>query len=137
MGSRKRRGKSSKQPWIAGGLAVAAAGGFIAAMEWHSTAFHGRATVSPPTPAAPGVATTADWAFPADLPALPLLTTALPRSADAVRVAYEFAARHPDVLGQVPCFCGCHKLGHRSNHDCFVAARDARGRVTWDAHGMG
>jgi hypothetical protein len=81
--------------------------------------------------------TTADWALPADLPALPLPTTALPRPADAVRVAYEFAARHPEVLGQLPCFCGCHKLGHRSNHDCFVAARDAGGRVTWDAHGMG
>ena len=137
MGSRKRRGRPSKQPWIAGGLAVAAAAGFIAVMEWHSTAFHGRPIASPPTPGAPGVATTtADWALPADLPALTLPKTALPRPADAVRVAYEFAAR-PEVLGQVPCFCGCHKLGHRSNHDCFVAARVGSGRVTWGGHGMG
>jgi hypothetical protein len=61
----------------------------------------------------------------------------LPRPAVAVQAAYEFAARHPEVLGQLPCFCGCDKLGHRSNHDCFVAARDAGERVTWDAHGMG
>jgi hypothetical protein len=136
MGSRKRRGRPSRQPWIVGGLAVAAAAGFIAAIEWHSRAFHGRDTA--PTPGAPGTAPTpADWALPADLPALPLPTTALARPAVAVRVAYEFAARHPEVLGQLPCFCGCHKLGHRSNHDCFVAARDAGGRVTWDAHAMG
>ena len=138
MGSRERRGRPSRQPWIAGGLAVAAAAGFIAALQWHSTAFHGRATASPPTPGAPGTGPTlADLALPADLPALPLPTTALARPALAVRVAYEFAARHPEVLGQLPCFCGCYKLGHRSNHDCFVAARDEGGRVTWDAHGMG
>ena len=138
MGSRKRRGRPSRQPWIVGGLAVAAAAGFIAAIEWHSRAFHGRATASPPTPGAPGTGPAlADLALPADLPALPLPTTALARPALAVRVAYEFAARHSEILGQLPCFCGCHKLGHRSNHDCFIAARDEDGRVTWDAHGMG
>ena len=138
MGSRERRGRPSRQPWIAGGLAVAAAAGFIAALQWHSTAFHGPATASPPTPGAPGTGPTLAYlALPADLPALPLPTTALARPALAVRVAYEFAARHPEILGQLPCFCGCHKLGHRSNHDCFVAARDEGGRVTWDAHGMG
>ncbi len=72
-----------------------------------------------------------------DLPPLPVPRSALPRSASAVQAAYEFAARHPEVLERLPCFCGCERLGHGSNRHCFVAGRQADGRVTWDAHGMG
>lgn len=72
-----------------------------------------------------------------DLPPLPLPRGPLPRSASAVQAAYEFAARHPEVLERLPCFCGCERLGHSSNRHCFVASRQADGRVTWDAHGMG
>src|ERR687892_28307 len=50
----------------------------------------------------------------------------------------EFAARHPEVLQYVPCYCGCENVGHKANHDCFVKTRAADGRVTqWDSHGMG
>lgn len=72
-----------------------------------------------------------------DLPPLPRPRGLLPRSAPAVQAAYEFAARHPEVLERLPCFCGCERLGHSSNRHCFVAGRQADGRVTWDAHGMG
>ena len=72
-----------------------------------------------------------------DLPPLPGTGQAPPRSPGAIRAVYEFAARHPEVLEYIPCFCGCERNGHRSNHDCFVAGRDARGKVTWDAHGLG
>jgi hypothetical protein len=54
-----------------------------------------------------------------------------------VQAAYEFAARHPEVLQYVPCFCGCERGGHAGNHDCFVRSRDASGKVTWDSHGYG
>jgi hypothetical protein len=55
-----------------------------------------------------------------------------------VQQVYEFAARHPEVLSYVPCYCGCERGGHKANHDCFVKARAANGRITeWDAHGMG
>jgi hypothetical protein len=55
-----------------------------------------------------------------------------------VRAVYEFAARHPEVLRYMPCFCGCDRsAGHRGNHDCFVKSRDASGRVEWDSHGYG
>jgi hypothetical protein len=51
---------------------------------------------------------------------------------------YEFAARHPEVLQYVPCYCGCQAAGHQANHDCFVKSRAANGAVTqWDDHGMG
>jgi hypothetical protein len=51
---------------------------------------------------------------------------------------YEFAARHPEVLQYVPCYCGCEGVGHQANHDCFVKSRAANGAITqWDEHGMG
>ena len=54
-----------------------------------------------------------------------------------IRASYLFAARHPEVLNYVPCFCGCERSGHKGSHDCFIAGRDAKGRVTaWDHHGI-
>ena len=74
------------------------------------------------------------------LPPLPPLPpgSALAGPVQVVLAAYEFAARHPEVLRYVPCFCGCEMTdGHGSNVDCFVGARDGEGRVTrWDTHGM-
>ncbi len=55
---------------------------------------------------------------------------------DVVRAVYEFAARRPDVLRYVPCFCGCERNGHQDNEDCFVASRAADGRPEWDRHGL-
>ena len=57
-------------------------------------------------------------------------------SPSVVQSVYEFAARRPDVLRYVPCFCGCERNGHKGNEDCFVASRDADGRPTWEAHGL-
>ncbi len=74
----------------------------------------------------------------ADIPALPITPFAPARPMEVVRAVYAFAARHPEVLSHVPCFCGCESRGHRHNDDCFVAARDARGRPTaWEPHGVG
>lgn len=57
---------------------------------------------------------------------------------EVVRQVYEFAARHPEVLQYVPCYCGCEREGHGGNHDCFVKTRTANGTVTaWDTHGIG
>jgi uncharacterized protein with PCYCGC motif len=58
------------------------------------------------------------------------------RPPDVVRAAYLFAAEHPEILGYVPCYCGCERSGHRGNDDCFVATRDANGDVTqFEPHG--
>ena len=58
--------------------------------------------------------------------------------ADQMSQAYVFAARNPDVLEYVPCYCGCGMSdGHQSNVDCFVESRAPNGAVTeWDTHGM-
>src|SRR5688572_7958573 len=68
------------------------------------------------------------------LPPMPL-DGPLARPRDIVAAVYEFAARHPEVLTYVPCYCGCEQIGHRGNHDCFVRSRDANGRVQWNDHG--
>ncbi|MGH9520962.1 MAG: CYCXC family (seleno)protein [Terriglobales bacterium] len=35
-----------------------------------------------------------------------------------VRV-YEIAAKIPGVLNQMPCYCYCERMGHKSLHSCF------------------
>jgi hypothetical protein len=72
------------------------------------------------------------------LPPLPRVSFEPPRPMAVVHQVYEFAARHPEVLQYVPCYCGCERVGHSGNHDCFVKSRAANGRVTeFDSHGVG
>ena len=47
---------------------------------------------------------------------------------------YAFAATHSRELRKIPCFCGCQRLGHRSNADCYLRHVDGDGRPTWDPH---
>src|SRR5688572_23864644 len=73
------------------------------------------------------------------LPPLPYEGYPSPRPMSVVQAVYEFAARHPEVLNYMPCFCGCERsAGHTGNHDCFVRRRNSEGRVLeWDSHGYG
>jgi len=74
------------------------------------------------------------------LPPLPRVGYAPARPMEVVQQVFEFAARHPEVLSYVPCYCGCEnpQLGHKGNHDCFVKKRAANGMVTeWEPHGIG
>jgi hypothetical protein len=88
-----------------------------------------------PSPAAPAQPRPAP---PGALPPLPQVSFEPVRPMPVVQQVYEFAARHPEVLSYVPCYCGCERIGHKANHDCFVKSRAANGRITeWDAHGMG
>ena len=71
------------------------------------------------------------------LPPLPFGPSPPARPPNVVRAVYTFAAEHPEVLGYVPCYCGCERSGHRGNEDCFVTARAENGDVTeWEPHGM-
>jgi hypothetical protein len=72
------------------------------------------------------------------LPPLPSVPFEPVMPMPVVRQVYEFAARHPEVLGYVPCYCGCESLGHKANDECFVKRRATDGRIVeWDPHGMG
>ena len=53
-----------------------------------------------------------------------------------IRAAYAFAARRPDVVQYLPCYCGCEKQGHRSLEFCFVKKRTKTGIAEWDGMGF-
>ena len=69
------------------------------------------------------------------------------RAAPEIQEAYIFAAKHPEILRYMPCYCGCenespphHPPAHASNYDCFVDQIDRSGerpRVDIDAMGFG
>jgi hypothetical protein len=54
-----------------------------------------------------------------------------------VRQAYQFAAANPEVMKQIPCYCGCGVMGHTSNYACYVADVSAEGQITYDPHALG
>jgi hypothetical protein len=90
------------------------------------------------TPAFSSISSGAQRQIAADLPLLPIGVDHSVRPPEVVRAAYDFAARHPEVLNYIPCFCGCESRGHRGNTDCFVGSRDSNGRVIeWETHALG
>jgi Protein of unknown function with PCYCGC motif len=54
-----------------------------------------------------------------------------------VQEAYQFAVANPDVLGEIPCYCGCGSMGHASNYACYVEGVDGAGKITYDPHALG
>ncbi|MBI3362577.1 MAG: hypothetical protein HY023_15865 [Chloroflexi bacterium] len=70
----------------------------------------------------------------ADLSMMPSDVQSAPVS---VQQAYQFAVANPDILQQIPCYCGCGAMGHTSNYSCYVAGVDAGGKVTFDLHATG
>ncbi len=54
-----------------------------------------------------------------------------------VRQSYQFAAANPELMKQIPCYCGCIDLGHTSNYACYVSAVDSNGKITYDEHALG
>lgn len=55
----------------------------------------------------------------------------------AVQEAYQFASINPDVMKDIPCYCGCGDIGHTSNFDCYVSGTDEQGNLTFDNHALG
>jgi hypothetical protein len=55
----------------------------------------------------------------------------------AVQQAYQFSAANPEVLQQLPCYCGCGAVGHKSNYACYISGVDESGAATFDAHALG
>lgn len=69
----------------------------------------------------------ADDALPA------FLNVATPR----VRDAYRFAVANPSTLEQIPCYCGCGKMGHTSNLSCYISSASVDGAIVYDEHANG
>ena len=55
----------------------------------------------------------------------------------AVQEAYQFNVANPDVMAQIPCYCGCGAMGHTSNYSCYVSDAGADGAISYDTHALG
>lgn len=54
-----------------------------------------------------------------------------------VREAYRFAFANPEVLKEIPCYCGCGAMGHTSNYACYVSGEDDNDGLVYDSHALG
>jgi hypothetical protein len=54
-----------------------------------------------------------------------------------VQQAYQFASANPDLMKNIPCYCGCGNVGHTSNYACYVSNGDDKGKFTFDNHALG
>jgi len=52
-----------------------------------------------------------------------------------VEQVYRFALEQGEALESVPCFCGCVKIGHRHNRDCYIKSVNRDGTITYTSHG--
>jgi len=55
----------------------------------------------------------------------------------AVREAYQFNVANPDIMKNIPCYCGCGNIGHTSNYDCYVSSVDDKGNIAFENHALG
>ena len=55
----------------------------------------------------------------------------------AVREAYQFNVANPDIMKDIPCYCGCGDIGHTSNYDCYVSNVDDKGAIAFENHALG
>lgn len=59
-------------------------------------------------------------------------------SSEKVKNTYLMAAKYPEVVASVPCFCGCVAEGHKSNLNCYIQKMGPNQAVeAWDQHGIG
>lgn len=55
--------------------------------------------------------------------------------ADArVQEAYDYAVTNPNDLTHQPCYCGCNRMGHKNNLECYVKGVDDQGQPIFDNH---
>lgn len=54
----------------------------------------------------------------------------------SVRQSYQFAAANPEVLKNLPCYCGCGTMGHTSNYSCYIQSEEGQD-IVFDTHALG
>jgi hypothetical protein len=55
----------------------------------------------------------------------------------SVQEAYQFNVANPEIMKNIPCYCGCGAIGHTSNYACYVSHVDDEGNITFDNHALG
>jgi len=56
-------------------------------------------------------------------------------SSEKIQETYILASTYPEVVAQVPCYCGCFAQdGHKSNLDCYIDKMGPNNAVEeWDS----
>jgi hypothetical protein len=54
-----------------------------------------------------------------------------------VQQAYQFNVANPELMRQIPCYCGCGAMGHTSNYSCYVSGVEGDGKVNFETHALG
>ena len=130
----KKRGRRASSRWDRAALAVIAlvivGVGFVSVrnLRQHDALTRWRSALE----SAAGSPAWPEWstAWP-ELPAPPARRHRPPQD---LRGVYAYAATHPDLLAQIPCFCGCAAQGHRSLLNCFVSRFREDGTPAWTNH---
>ncbi|TCS96470.1 uncharacterized protein with PCYCGC motif [Hazenella coriacea] len=72
-----------------------------------------------------------------ETPNLSQLPTFLQQVDPQIVRVYQLAAKYPDVIQHMPCYCGCgQSVGHKSNQMCFMKEIKEDGKVVWDSHAI-
>ncbi len=59
------------------------------------------------------------------------------RAPPVVRESYQFAIANPDIVQEIPCYCGCGAMGHQSSYNCYAEGTEAAGDLRYDGHALG
>ncbi len=81
--------------------------------------------------------TTKSDEVPLNMMSMDKMPTEVQSAPVVVQEAYQFASINPDVMKDIPCYCGCGNVGHTSNYDCYVSNVDAQSNITFDNHALG
>ncbi|MDX1616764.1 MAG: PCYCGC motif-containing (lipo)protein [Candidatus Promineifilaceae bacterium] len=74
---------------------------------------------------------------PFGLAALEQMPAEVRQAPVTVQQAYQFAASNPDILTELPCYCGCGAMGHQSNYHCYIQAGSQADDLVYDNHALG
>ncbi len=77
-----------------------------------------------------------DSGHPVAMASLDGMPPAVRRAPKAVREAYQFAVANPEVLSEIPCYCGCGGMGHTSIYSCYVRVTP-QNTAQFDGHALG
>ncbi len=58
------------------------------------------------------------------------------QASSSVQKAYQFNIANPEIMQEIPCYCGCGAVGHHSNFNCY-AKFNADGSMSFDSHALG
>ncbi len=51
-----------------------------------------------------------------------------------IKTSYKYAVSDPGLLENIPCYCNCHRLGHKNVKDCFIEKKEEN-KIVFSDHG--